>query len=110
MAGATVFGEALAFYSREPPNGDEFVVYLPLVEQRMQYRRWQGKWGKTVEVARTSSIVALVGIWVGPSSQDVFILRKHPGLDLLNEAERGLTSGEASEEDSQGLNDTDGDS
>ncbi|KZP23690.1 hypothetical protein FIBSPDRAFT_676243, partial [Athelia psychrophila] len=89
MAGTTHFGEVLAFYARTQPDGDvdEFVVYCPVVELHMQYRRWQGKWGTTVEVARVSSIVAIVGIWVGPSLQDVHILRKHPGLSLLSEAE-----------------------
>lgn len=45
-------------------------------------------------MARTSSIVAVVGIWVGPSFQDVHILRKHPGLDLLSDVECGLASSE----------------
>ncbi|KZP07406.1 hypothetical protein FIBSPDRAFT_762968, partial [Athelia psychrophila] len=91
-----LFGEALAFYTRRLPDEstDNLVVYHPIVGLCTEYRQWRGKWGTTVKVARVLSIVAVIGIWVGPESQDVHILRKHPGLDLLSAAECGLVSGE----------------
>lgn len=102
MGGIPCFGEALAFYTRSREDGakDEFVVYCPVVELCMQHRRWQGKWpeGRAIEVARVSSILAIVGILTGPRLKDVYILRKHPGLNLLSDVECGLTSGEVDQE------------
>ena len=43
-------------------------------------------------VLKVSSIQSLVGIWVGVLSKEVYILRKHPGLQLLTQEERGLES------------------
>lgn len=96
MAGITHFGKVLAFYTRARPDGDnnEFIAYRPVVELHMQYRWWQEKWGTAVKVVHVSSIIAVVGIRVGPSLQDIHILRKHPGLSLLSKAESGLTSSE----------------
>lgn len=74
------------------------MVYRPVVGLQPNYRRWQGKWGATIKVARVPSILAVVGIWVGPESQHVHVLRKHPGLDLLSEAECGLTSDEGDQD------------
>ncbi|KZP04518.1 hypothetical protein FIBSPDRAFT_915075 [Athelia psychrophila] len=82
--GSTHFGEALAFYSMALQDGskEDFVVYHPIVGLR--------KWSATLKVACVPSILAVVGIWTGLKSQNVHILRKHPGLDLLSEAECGL--------------------
>lgn len=90
------FGEAKAFYTVATADArlEEFVVYRPIVGMQMEYRRWRGKWGTTVRVARVASIAALIGIWVAVDSQNIHILRKHPGLDLLSEAECGLVANE----------------
>lgn len=70
------------------------MIYCPLGQLRVNHQRWQGKWGTTVRVAHVLSILAVVGIWAGPKSQDIYVLRKHPGLDLLSQVECGLGADE----------------
>ncbi|KZP10961.1 hypothetical protein FIBSPDRAFT_913714 [Athelia psychrophila] len=94
--GSTRFGEALAFYTRALPDEsqEEFVVYHPIIGLHTKHHRWQGRWSAAVKVACVPSILAVVGIWASPQSQNIHILRKHPGLDLLSQAECGLASDE----------------
>lgn len=87
-----MFGEALAFYTVvEVPDADAelLVVYRPLVELHQVLRRWQGTWAAEIATARVSSIEAIVGIWEGIRTKKIHVLRKHPGLDLLSDTERG---------------------
>lgn len=86
------FGEALAFYTiAGVPDAEAelLVVYRPIVEMQQVLRRWRGTWSDSIGTARVSSIQAIVGIWAGPRTNKVHVLRKHPGLDLLSEMERG---------------------
>lgn len=85
------FGEALAFYTIEISDTitELLVVYHPVVEAHQVLRRWQGTWSNTIRTARVSTILAIVGTWEGLRTNKVHILRKHPGLVLLNEAEGG---------------------
>lgn len=68
------------------------VVYRPLVELHQVLRRWQGTWAAHIATAKVSSIDAIVGIWEGPRTKKVHIIRKHPGLDLLSDVELGNQS------------------
>lgn len=87
------FGEALAFYSvTELPDTTEaelLVVYHPITAPHQVLRRWQGTWSDSICTARVSSINAVVGIWNGPRTKQVHILRKHPGLAMLSNTDRG---------------------
>ena len=82
-----IFGEALAFYTTQTAS---FVVYHPLIERCKLFGRWYGKWSPLLYVLETSDIVSLVGIWT--YNDHVHILRKHPGLTLLTQDERGISS------------------
>ncbi|KZP09685.1 hypothetical protein FIBSPDRAFT_914023 [Athelia psychrophila] len=98
------FGEALAFYTvASVPDTEEelLVVYHPVTEVQQVLRRWQGRWSDTICTARVSSIQSIVGIWVGQQTNRVHILRKHPGVDLLNEMERGNQDLEGDETDTE---------
>lgn len=88
------FGEAIAFYSIKGfgPNDDItdlFVVYRPVTRLHQVLSRWQGWWADSIVVARASSIHAIIGIWEGPLTKTVYIIRKHPALDMLNDVELG---------------------
>ena len=59
------------------------------------YGRWYGEWSEECMVLKTFSITKLVGIW--EHNSHVHVLRKHAGLDMLNEEEYGV--GEEIEEE-----------
>lgn len=85
-----VFGEALAFYTIaiSPSATELLVVYHPVVGLHQVLRRWQGAWSDAILAARVSSIHMIIGIWKGTRTEQIHILRKHPGLALLSDAER----------------------
>lgn len=89
------FGEALAFYTiDEMPdtNAELLIVYRPLTDlQQALKQQWYGVWGAHIAIARVASIQAIVGIWKGIRTKQIYVLRKHPGLSLLSEMERGNT-------------------
>lgn len=63
----------------------------------------RGKWGLDLHVAKISTIKDIVGTWSYPGKLHVYILRKHPGLDLLSALEAGRGGeGEDSDEDGEG--------
>ncbi|KAF6741381.1 hypothetical protein DFP72DRAFT_833862 [Ephemerocybe angulata] len=105
-----IYGEAIAFYSIEleakPDNLIRIAIYNPLkrVKHPLQCAV-QGRWatdGGLCAVA-CSSITDVVGIWGPANSDNIYILRKHPGLSFLTEEERGqsiLDSDNADFEDS----------
>ena len=72
------------------------VVYNPLHECQQVLKKWRGTWKDTIEVLEVSQIQSIVGIWSG--GQWVYVLRKHPGLNLLSDEECGVI-GEDEEED-----------
>jgi Transposase family tnp2 len=79
-----IFGEALAFYFL-PEHDLSLVVYHQLVKTFNVLGRWCGEWSKDCTVLEISSLTKLVGIWKWESR--VHILRKHAGLDMLNDEE-----------------------
>ncbi|KJA26463.1 hypothetical protein HYPSUDRAFT_132751 [Hypholoma sublateritium FD-334 SS-4] len=91
-----IFGEARAFYKVSEKFGNHILaVYTPLQEIKKIFHIPRGKWNPdTPMVLEVSSIQSLVGIWVGILSKEVYILRKHPGLQLLTQEEHGLESEE----------------
>jgi hypothetical protein len=87
-----IFGEAQAFYQLGERFGErKLAVYSPLQEITKIFHIPRGKWNiEAPNVLEVSAIQSLVGIWVGISSKEVYILRKHPGLQLLTQEECGL--------------------
>jgi hypothetical protein len=81
-----VFGEALAFY-HIVEHSQSVVVCQPLwVSQILNCLR--GKWSHDIQVLPVSLLQSLVGIFC--YHDNVYVLRKHPGLTLFNEEEKGL--------------------
>lgn len=82
--GKPVFGEALAFF--ELLETKQLVaVYHPVSNCQQVLKTWRGIWSGKIEVLPASAIHSLVGIWF--HEPRVYILRKHPGLNLLSEEE-----------------------
>jgi hypothetical protein len=97
------FGEALAFY--EIIEADELlIVYWPLHQCEQVLRQWRGIWSNDIEVLPISAVKAVVGIW--SYQQRVYVLRKHPGLSLLNaeESERSEEENNEGEVEVEGEN------
>ena len=90
-----VFGEALAFFEK-PETGQLVVIYYPLSNCEQVLKKWRGVWSDKIEVLPASTIHSIVGIW--PYEPRVYILRKHPGLNLLSEEECGKEQEEVEEE------------
>ncbi|KAF9455367.1 hypothetical protein BDZ94DRAFT_1316305 [Collybia nuda] len=90
-----VFGEAIAFYSIEYENHIKLMmVYNPLGQL---YAPLQtvicGRWSSPNQLAATETvhIQNLIGVWKA-ESQNIYVLRKHPGLLDLSPAESGAAS------------------
>jgi hypothetical protein len=86
-AGEVVFGEALAFFEVVQPS-QKLVVYHPIVQVQQILGVLRGEFSKQVEVLPVTSLHDLVGIW-SYNGKRVYILRKHPALDMLTEEEKG---------------------
>ncbi|KAH6905641.1 hypothetical protein BKA70DRAFT_1107383 [Coprinopsis sp. MPI-PUGE-AT-0042] len=95
------FAEALAFYSVN--TGEEtrhIVVYMPLLKLETPLKTViRGCWPPTeapspspLFAMEVSAIQHIIGIWEAPKSPWVYVLRKHPGLDLLDPSQCGLSS------------------
>lgn len=98
----TIFGEAFAFYQVQNENGkgetqtNTFVTYREIqgVEKVLNVSLC-GKWpnsDKEPLVIDVEWIVDIVGIWEPPSSEKVYILRKHPGFTSLTPEEMGCVT------------------
>lgn len=90
--GCLIFGHAQAFYriktSRELHC---IVVYTPLCNLNTALNVQRGDWASgTLQIADTREIRALIGIWEGFNTKKIYILRKHPGLEMLSEEESGI--------------------
>lgn len=87
-----IFGEALAFYNTGGLKTPVVVCYsLHSIESQLGTLR--GKWSSELQVLPLSSIKAIVGIWEYKgegSTHNIYILRKHPGLEWLTPEERNL--------------------
>ncbi|EKM78020.1 hypothetical protein AGABI1DRAFT_42644 [Agaricus bisporus var. burnettii JB137-S8] len=69
----------------------QLVIYRPLVMVSSKLCTLRGQWGaqSQIEITPIEGIVDIVGIWESKSSDWVYILRKHPGLEHLNQEEKG---------------------
>ncbi|PPQ79449.1 hypothetical protein CVT24_010069 [Panaeolus cyanescens] len=91
-----VYGESLAFYSVEWEHNEgveNFVVLNVLNAVDQPYSTViRGVWGPESEIIaiRVENVACLVGIWTSPLSSWVYVLRKHPALQLLSAEERGV--------------------
>ncbi|KAI0062598.1 hypothetical protein BV25DRAFT_1870331 [Artomyces pyxidatus] len=92
------FGEAIAFYELVKEK-KVVVVYHPLDNRQKILSQWRGTWSSDIKVLPASAIQTVVGIW--SHKNRVYVLRKHPGLDMLSAAEsnRIEDNGEDSDND-----------
>jgi hypothetical protein len=91
--GKVIFGEALAFF--EVVETHQFImVYHPLVKVNKVLNVWRGVWSDDIEVLPVSALHGLVGIWCLGESEHIYVLRKHPGLSILNQEECGQEEGD----------------
>ncbi|KAI0039342.1 hypothetical protein FA95DRAFT_1504300 [Auriscalpium vulgare] len=82
-----VFGQALAYYE-VVGTSEAYVVFIPLIDCKLHLKRWKGKWGKAIEALPVKLIQNLIG--TVEFECRVHILRKHPGLHILNLDELNL--------------------
>lgn len=59
--------------------------------------RWPDNEAQAVQVLECRHIQDVIGIWKAPLSRFVYMIRKHPGLSMLTEEERGQQSVEDGE-------------
>lgn len=107
----TVYGEAIIFYQIMPQedannsdSGKRFLLYKPLknVKENLSVAL-SGVWGSDsdIEVLNIKDIVDIVGIWKGPHTESIYIIRKHPALEMLPEEERGVSKENEPEDDEE---------
>ncbi|KAF8878329.1 hypothetical protein BD779DRAFT_1447804 [Infundibulicybe gibba] len=87
--GQLIFGEALAFYELQEPKQELVVVYHSLGSVKSTLGCITGIWLPQISVLPVRKIINIVGVWTGPTTKRVYILRKHPGLQYLNTEECG---------------------
>jgi hypothetical protein len=80
-------------------------LYAPLI--RVTYTlecAVQGRWEtcETVQAIDTANIMDLVGIWDPPDSDNVYVLRKHPSVGLLNLEEMEVLGHEDEQKELEG--------
>lgn len=96
-----VFGQVHAFY--QVKNGSKsysVVTYMPLEQLELCLNFPRGEWNAgSVRVADVVDILGLVGIWAAETSKKIYILRKHPGLAMLNTEECGIDTGKETDAD-----------
>jgi hypothetical protein len=87
--GVPVFGEALAFYELLQKNNELVVVYRCMTNQVKVLNMWRGTWSQDICVLSVKNITNKIGIWKMPhaANANVWILQKHPGLEMLSDAE-----------------------
>ena len=95
--GNTIFGEALAFFE-VGTIAQLIMVYCPLVGVHQVLNVYRGIWAEEVKVLPISALHGKVGIWSLSGSEHIYVLRKHPGLTLLNTDERGPENGDDNDE------------
>ena len=84
-----IFGEALAFYELLQKNNELLVVYHPIINQMKVLGMWRGTLGQDICVLPVKYITNKIGIWKMSHAADahVWILQKHPGLEMLSKEE-----------------------
>ncbi|KAF6759077.1 hypothetical protein DFP72DRAFT_1064030 [Ephemerocybe angulata] len=95
LGGKRLYGEAVAFYHVELAGGiiSNVAIYKALTSINQPYPTTiRGTWSPDSlnEVMDVSNIQTVVGIFTGPQSKNVYVLRKHPALMLLRPEERGV--------------------
>ncbi|KAF8881059.1 hypothetical protein CPB84DRAFT_1838325 [Gymnopilus junonius] len=94
---------ALAFYKLTVDGvlWRNVIVYHRLAEMKQTLGQLRGSWDrKTVRTLEISAIIDIVGIWEPKNeSERVYILRKHPGIALLNTEELGKSPEEDTDEE-----------
>jgi len=93
--GQLVFGKALAFFD-VVQHTQQLVVYQPLEQVTKVLTAIRGKWSINIAVLPVAALCNHIGIL--PLGQNVFILRKHPGLAWLSDEEKGIDSNEEGED------------
>jgi len=93
--GKPVFGEALTFFEVLETK-QLLAVYHPVSNCQQVLKKWRDIWSDKIEVLPASAIHSLVAIWF--YEPRVYILRKHPGLNLLSEEESGKEVEDTGEE------------
>ena len=85
------FGKALAFYELKIDERQIIVVvYYKLIHVQPVLGVPRGQWEDKVSVMEIEFIQDIVGIWVPPKKpKRIYVLRKHPGLDMLSSSECG---------------------
>ncbi|KAF9455307.1 hypothetical protein BDZ94DRAFT_1316381, partial [Collybia nuda] len=89
-SGKQVFGEALAFYEVLSDGASElYVAYQELTDVETVPGTIHGKpWSDATQMLPTSNIIDIVGIW--DETSNIYIIQKHPALDLLTPEECGI--------------------
>lgn len=63
----------------------EIVVYKRLINiQDVLKVSLVGEWDEDLRALSVSDIHALIGIWRVPNSKRVYVLQKHPGLEMIS--------------------------
>jgi hypothetical protein len=93
--GHIIFGKALAFYELKVDEKQVIiVVYNALSDVTRPLRQIRGKWEEKISVLEIEFIQDIVGIWTSPKmAERVYMLRKHPGLEMLSDIECGIGDG-----------------
>ena len=77
------------------------VVYHKLINVQQVLGTIRGQWEEKISVIEIEFIQNILGIWATPKKPGrIYILRKHPGLDMLSDIECGM---ENEEDDESGL-------
>ena len=86
------FGKALAFYELKVDEKQIFlVVYNALSDVTRPLGQIRGQWQTSISVLEIEFVQDIVGIWVSPKKAErVYVLRKHPGLEMLTSNECGI--------------------
>lgn len=60
------------------------MVYKPLIQIKQGLGSFiRGTWSKDLRVLEISHLVTIVGIWRAPNAERIYVLQKHPGLEML---------------------------
>jgi hypothetical protein len=84
-----IFGEALAFYELLQKKNELLVVYRRVKNHAKVLNMWRGTWSQDICVLPVKNITDKIGIWEMPHAANayVWILQKHPGLEMLSAAD-----------------------
>jgi hypothetical protein len=67
-------------------------VYKPLTQTKLSFECiWKGQWSNDIEVLKVKDISNKVAVWQMEHQKETHILRKHPGLAMLNVEETEQT-------------------